>query len=716
VGEGILMFGRGPKARSVLQMEVAECGAACLVMVLSAHGRHIALEEARDRCGTSRDGVDAAALARAAESYGLAVKALRREPEALADVPLPAILHWSFNHFVVLVEISRTQFVILDPASGRRTIDAAEMNRCFTGLALAMEPGEAFKPGGERPSVAGALLEHLRGSWDAVGLVLLCGLAAIVPGLALSGAVATFADHVIGQNRIEWLLFVVAALATIALLQAGLGALREWTVTSLKTKIAVVVAARAFRHALFLPLSFFAQRHASELVSRLRIGSELGATVAGPLVQMPPNVVAAVGYLAVIFLCDPAIGALVAVVSLFNLLVLNRLSQRLVEANRLQHVMEGVAGGVATAGFASFEGFRLLGRQDLLARRWLAAEEAALDAEQRLGLLRTLAGLGPAAAALLVVTTVLCVGALRVMQGDLTLGSMLALQVLAGLCSVPIAAIASDYCQIQEAAGALMRLDDLQRHPRDSLVAVDVLAMPAVSNRRGLVIEEIGFAFGVSPEPLFNRVSLTLEPGTLTALTGASGAGKSTLAKIAAGLLMPDRGKVLLDGVPIVQWPRAQLRSRLMYVAQTSAVFTGTIAENVALWDKAIPQGDVVAALKLAGVDHIVAARAGGLAAALDHQAPCFSGGEVQRLALARALAQRPDVLILDETTSALDPLCEEEVIAGLRRTGAAVLIVTHRASAAARCDRVLHLAGNGNLIAIDRASRDDPAPVRMSA
>lgn len=709
------MLRRRRLIRPLLQMELAECGAACLAMVLAAHGRDIALEEARERCGTSRDGIDAAALARAAESYGLSVKPLRREPETLFDLPLPAILHWSFNHFVVLESVSRTTFTILDPAAGRRVVAADEMGRCFTGLALAMVPGESFVAGGHKASVVGALAARVRGSWDAVGIAFLCGLAGIVPGLVLSGAVATFADHVVGQGRNEWLAWVLAAVAAVALLQAALGALRQWTSASLKAKIGVVVAARAFHHTLFLPLSFFAQRHASEVVSRLRIGSELGATIAGPLAQIPVNIVEAIGYLAVVAIYDWLLGLVVAALSLVNLLVLNHLSRRLAEANRLQNVLEAKAGGIATAGFAAFETFRFAGRQDVLGRRWLAAEEAALAAEQRLGLARTLAGLGPAAAGLLLVATVLCVGALRVMQGDLTFGGMLALQVLAGLCAAPIAAIARDFCQVQEAAGALMRLDDLERHPRDGLMARDdAAAAPALRPARGLSLENVSFGFGAGAD-LIGGINLTLQPGTLTALTGASGVGKSTLARIAAGLLSPRHGAVCLDGVPLAAWPRAELRRRLLYVPQASALFSGTIAENVALWDEAIPLGDVAAALRLAGAAHLVANRAGGLTAELTHQAPNLSGGELQRLALARALVQRPAVLVLDETTSALDPLCEEEVVAGLRRTGAAVLIVTHRQGTAARCDRVLRLTGSGDMINVERGTtggmREDEAP-----
>lgn len=683
--------------RTVLQMEATECGAACLTMVLSAHGREIPLEDARERCGTSRDGVDAAALARAGESYGLRVKAVRREPDTLAELPLPAVLHWNFNHFVVLEAVHGDRFVLRDPAVGRRVVDRAEMDRSLTGLVLVMVPGPDFEAGGVRPRILPALLRQASGSWDAMGIVFLCGVVGIVPGLVLSGAIQTYSDYVVAEGRVEWLEVILAALVVTVLVQVALAGLREWIVAGLKSKIGVVIAARAFEHALFLPLTFFAQRNAGEVVSRLRIGSEIGGTVAGPLAQMLPNIVVALGYLAIIALYDLVLGAIVAAVALVNLVVLVRLSERLAEANRLQNVLEGTASGVATAGFMAFDAFRLLGREDLFARRWLAAEEAALDAEQRLGTIRTLVTLGPTAATLLISMCVLGVGAMRVMSGDLALGGLLALQVLAGLVAAPIAAIAAHYCALQEAAGAILRLEDLTNHPRDPLIRRDSDAASAtVRDGAGLCLERVRFGFGTGPD-LFADVTLDFAPGSLTAVTGVSGAGKSTLARIAAGLLAPRGGTVSLHGRTLADWPHAELRRKLQYVPQSSAVLTGTIRDNITMWDPSIDDAAINDALELAGAQDMVT-RAGGLAVRLSADRPGLSGGEIQRLALARALARRPSVLVLDETTSALDALMEEEVLDGLRRSGAAVLLVTHRIGSARRCDRVVHLDGRGGV------------------
>lgn len=686
------------RARTILQMEAAECGAACLAMVLSAHGREIALEDARERCGTSRDGVDAAALARAGESYGLKVKAVRREPEDLAELPLPAILHWNFNHFVVLEAVKGDRFVLLDPAVGRRTVTRAELGKALTGLVLVMVPGESFTTGGRRPMALPALLRQAAGSWDAMAIVFVCGVVGIIPGLVLAGAIQTYSDYVVAQGRRDWLIFILVALAATLLVQVALGALREWTVAALKSKIGVVVAARAFEHVLFLPLSFFAQRNAGEVVSRLRIGSEIGGTVAGPLAQMLPNIAVAGGYLAIIWLYDAVLGGIVTAIALANLVVLIRLSERLSEATRLQNVLEGAASGVATAGFMAFDAFRLLGREALFASRWLTAEEAALDAEQRLGRIRVAVNLGPAAAMLLISMCVLGAGAFRVMQGDLALGGLLALQVLAGLVAAPIAAIASHYCALQESAGALMRLDDLIDHAADPQINRGAVCPANTADAAAplLRFEALGFGFGTGAD-LFSGVDLAFSANELTAITGVSGAGKSTLARLAAGLVAPRAGRVLFEGRPLGDWPHESLRRRLQYVPQASAVMSGTIRDNITMWDETIAQDAIDAALELAGAQEMVA-HAGGLTAMLSADRPGLSGGEIQRLALARALARRPQVLVLDETTSALDALSEQRVLDGLRRSGAAVLLVSHRPGSIRRCDRVLHLDGAGGV------------------
>nr|WP_321446166.1 cysteine peptidase family C39 domain-containing protein [uncultured Cohaesibacter sp.] len=708
------MFGFGKSGtRVVLQMEAAECGAACLVMMLSTYGRDITLEEARERCGTSRDGVDAGSIARAAASYNMKVKAVSLEPETLDSVPLPAIMHWNFDHFVILEAVNGNKAVILDPATGRRTVSAEELDRSMTGLILAMVPADNFSAGGEPPKLIPTLLAQAKGSFDGLALVFAAGVLGIVPGLILSGAVQTFADYVIGEQRQSWLYFIVLALIATIGVQAILRGLQEWTVCSLKSKIGVAIAARALEHALYLPLSFFSQRNPGEIVSRLKIGSEIGSLIAGPLAQIFPNILVAAGYLAIIFLYDGFLGSMVTAIALGNLAALIWLSKRLADANRYQNVVDGRANGIATAGFMAFGSFRLMGREDLFASKWLSAEEASLDAEQRLGMLRTLATLGPSVTTTLISILVLSVGAYRAIEGQLDLSALLALQVLAGLVAAPVSAIAADYCSLQEAAGSLLRLGDLMQHPVDPLLKNRFAKLPAAFRMEAdsetntetaapgvdtgiLCLEGMSFGYGSLPD-LFTDISYRFEPGMISGVVGRSGVGKSTFARICAGMQAPREGKVLFGGRDLCHWRHEALRQQLLYVPQSGAIFTGSVRDNLTMWDKRIDDDRIEEALDKVGMRDAVH-YSGGLDRMISSQQPSFSGGEIQRLALARALVRKPRFLVLDEVTSALDALSEKHILQTLRASQASVLIVTHRIGTINRCDLQLTLDGKSGL------------------
>ena len=688
----------------ILQMEAAECGAACLAMVLGFHGKHVALEVLRERCDTSRDGLNAAQIKKAAESFGLEVKPLRCEPEDLDRLSMPMIVHWNFDHFVVLEKVAKNRFHLVDPAIGRRTVDRRTFGRSFTGVVLIFEPGARFERSGRPPSVLRTLVEEARRSPDAMVSAGLAGIAAILPGIALSGAIGLFVDHVVGNGQTEWGLPLILGLVCLMAIQALLAILSGRIGAALRAKIAVHIAARGFWHALFLPLGFFQQRNAGDLVARLRLGADVGGAVAGPLANVVPNIVEIAVYLAVLVLFNPWISLTAATVAAVNCGALFLLSFRIEEANRAQQVVEGNAAGIATAGFAALSAYRLHGREDLLKARLIAAEDRALDAEQRMGWLTSLAGLGPLASGLVLNAAALMICSWLVMEGELSLGGLVSVQTLVGLLASPVAALAADLTSLQHAAGALMRVGDLLDNPTEAGLAPERIRQcpPAIEGRLSLRGVGHDFAGGAN---LFEGIDLEVAPGEMVALTGASGSGKSTLARIAAGLVPVARGSVLLDGIPIGDWPCDVLRSTLQYVPQSSAVFTGTIEQNVSVWDETIDGRTAAEAVATVGLESRFAQSAAGLSTRVASASVALSGGEIQRLVLARAIARRPRLLILDETTSALDTISEKAVIALLRRTGTAVLIVTHRAGTAARCDRTYMLQG-GRLV--PQVSKDD--------
>ena len=681
-----------PRTPLVLQMEAAECGAACLAMVLGARERWVTLEEARERCATTRDGLNAADLVAAAESYGLVADAYSVEIEALATLPMPQVLHWNFDHFVVLESVRGSRFTLLDPALGRRVVDLKEMDQAFTGLTLTFTPGEDFTKGGSRPSVTATLLKEARRSTDAMLFVLVAGVLAIAPGLMLSGAIGVFIDRVMDGGQRDWIGYLLGAIAGAVALMGLLAWLQAWVIAALKTKIAATSALGGFWHGLHLPLSFFAQRSAGEVVSRLILGSEVGGSVSGPLAHLAPDVIKAVSFLAVLSLYDPWIAAAAAFVALLNFIVLRALAQRLVERNKEQQVAEGRAAAAATAGMAGLAAYRLLGRESLLLERWATAEEGAVEAAQKLGYLKAIVGIAPLASSALLSGVVLVVGAIQAMQGSLTLGGLVAAQILAGMISAPIAALASGFCQMQASAGSLMRLADLEAHPVAPAFSSEPRGEPASRHGHALVFEDVSFGYSAQ-QPLLASASFVLAPGELVAVTGASGCGKSTLARIAAGLIEPQSGRVHFGGVDLVRWPQDRLRAAMTYIGQAPASFTGSVIENITLWDSSLPEAEARELVPRVGLDPAMSRRSGGMSTPIAGGAANFSGGEMQRLMVARALARRPALVILDETTSALDPEAEEEILGVLRASGAAVLVVTHRPGTALRCDRVIHLA-----------------------
>jgi ABC-type bacteriocin/lantibiotic exporter with double-glycine peptidase domain len=686
-----------------LQMEATECGAASLAMVLAAHGRWITLEEARERCGTSRDGVDADGLMTAAESYGLAAIALKREPADLRELPMPQILHWCFNHFVVLERASKDTFTILDPAEGRRTLDAEEFGACFTGVTMAFEPDDGFEKGGRMPSVAMALIREALSSKDALIVAFVTGILGVVPGLALAGATSALMTHVLGARQSNWLVPLLAILVGITIAQAGTSLLSAWTVATWKIKIGAVSALRGFMHALTLPMAYYAQRSAGEIVSRIRIGSDLGSTIAGPLANLLPNIFLVLGYLIVLSFYDPIIMVAAIVTCCFNFVALSLITRRLSDRTREHQMAEGRASAVATSGMANLGTYSLMGRESLLLNRWAAAEDAAIATEQRLGMLRCFAGLAPILAGLILTSVVLVVCAVRAIEGSLSLGDLVATQMLASLLNKPIAALASGFCAIQESAGALMRLSDLESHKSAAAFDDRKRDVAPEGGEGRLVLSGIGFEHAPG-RPILSGVDLALERGRLVAVIGPSGAGKSTLARLMGGLIDPSAGTVTLDGMPLADWPQAQLRRKLVYVGQAPASFSGSLAENIHLWDTTVDGTAVANAVHRVGLGEAVMRRPGGLETKVVSGETGLSGGELQRLSLARALARNPSVLILDETTSALDPSSEETMMAMLRASGATVIIVTHRAGTACRCDEAI-LVGDGGIKA-----RGEPA------
>lgn len=686
---------------TVLQMEAVECGAACLAMVLGYHGRHAPLEEVRVKAGVTRDGSNAASMVAAARAYGLDAAAFRREPENLGDLSFPQILFWEFDHFVVLEGLSRGRYVINDPAVGRRILTPEEFSRAFTGVTLAFERTEAFRPEGRRPSVLGALIGELRGSQSAFFYLVALSVLLVIPGLAVPGFSRIFVDYYLVENYQSWLMPLLLGMAATAVARAVLLFVQGRLLLLLQTKLSLAASANFFWRVLRLPMQFFAQRDAAEIASRVRLANRMAGIVTGPLASGALGIISSVCYGAILILYDARLAAVAIALALGNLLLLRWVNTALADRSRRLQIAEGQAYAAGVQGLGMLDTYRASGGEHLLFQRWMAPELEALNAEQVLERRHRLVRLAPQLAESLMAVAILGFGALRVMEGSMTIGELIGFQMLAGMFSQPVTSLASLGAELQQAAGTMLRLDDLRHYPLAPAFEMGAPSGPTDDGRPtalphpGVVrrIEVDGLRFGYSPDkPLFDGISLNIEPGAQIALVGGSGSGKSTLGKILLGLIEPWSGEVRYDGVPLTRLPPDARRGLVGYVEQAPSLFSASIRDNIALWDSVVEDRDVVEAAHAALIHEVIAARPAGYAMRLTG-AGGFSGGEIQRIALARAMLGQPSVVLLDEGTSALDSLTEQQILSNLRQMGLTCILITHRTSAIRYCDEIIVLS-----------------------
>lgn len=682
---------RPVRVPTVLQMEATECGAACLAMVLAHHGRWETLETLRAACGVSRDGAKASNVLRAARRFGLAAKGFRKEPDGLLDLPVPSILHWNFNHFVVFRGIAGDRVHITDPASGPREIARQELEEAFTGVVLALEPAEDFVPGGTPPRPFAQLAALLAGSRPALVLVAAFSLFLVLPGIVVPGLTSQFVDRVLVEQMETWVAPLVIGLGLAAVVQAGVTALQQHYLLRLESKLAVTLASRYLARLMALPMQFFTQRHAGELAGRVAAADRVATLLSGELATNLFNLLSLVFYLGVIALFDPVMAVAAVVLAAVNLAALTSAGRRRDDLNRRMLGQQGKLLSATVGSIHNIETLKATGAETDAFAVWSGHQAGLLTTRQDMGLHSALLAAVPALTMALAPVVVLGIGGWRVMDGVLTIGALVALQSLFQAAMAPLAGLTQLGTRLQLVKGDLARLADVLNAappPEPPPLPPEAAGLP-----RGR-IELHGVTFGYAPldRPLIEGVSLVLEPGKRIALVGGSGSGKSTIGRLVCGLMAPWAGEILLDGVPVGRLPASRFAATVAHVDQDIMLFEGTVRENLTLWAPDVPDEVLTRALKDAEIHADIAARPGGYDSAVREGGLNFSGGQRQRLELARALGNDPAVLVLDEATSALDPATELAIDSNLRRRGCACLIVAHRLSTIRDADEIVVL------------------------
>lgn len=678
---------------TVLQIEAVECGAAALGIVLAHYKRYVPLEELRVACGVSRDGSKASNVLRAARTYGLIAKGLKKDVDALRSLRYPAILFWNFNHFLVLEGFRGGKVYLNDPDSGPRVVTEQEFDESYTGVVLTFEPGPDFQPGGQAPRLVPALARRLTGSETALMYVVLVGLALVVPGLAAPLFVKVFVDQYLVAGLHSWLVPIILGLALTAFLQGALTWIQQRYLLRIQTRLAVGASSRFFWHVLRLPVEFFAQRFAGEIGSRVQINDQVAQLLSGQLASTALGFVQIIFYVIVMAFFSPLLTVIAVGMSLVNAAALRYVSRKRIDGSRQYQLESGRLLGISMTGIQIIETLKATGTESDFFGKWAGRQSKSLNVRQGLAMYSNYLDAVPPLLSALSTVAVLAIGAVRVMDGVLTAGSLVAFQMLMGNFSGPVNQLVTLGSTLQTVEGGMNRLDDVLGAKADArATGLDDEGLDTVGAKLdgSVELKEVSFGFSPLDPPLVEGLDLTLKPGDRVAIVGSSGCGKSTVAKLVSGLYQPWSGEIRLQGMARDTVPRSVLVNSVAVVDQDISMFEGTVRDNITLWDETIDDVVLVRAAKDACIHEDIVARPGGYDSTVSEGGANFSGGQRQRLEIARALVTEPTVLIMDEATSALDPVVEREIDANIRRRGCTCIIVAHRLSTIRDCDRIL--------------------------
>jgi len=683
---------RRVRTPTVLQLEAAECGAASLAMVLAYHGRIEPLATLRRECGISRDGSKASNILKAARRYGMVAKGYSKQISALKNVAAPFIVFWNFDHFVVVEGFAKNGVYINDPASGHRTVTLEEFERSFTGVTLTFEPGPDFKRGGQRPSVTKSIVSRLVGAFAALSFCFLAGFLLVLPGLAMAGFYQVYLDAILLEQRVDWLRPLILGMLLVLLTHMTLRALQLRFLRRLKIALSIRLASGFMWHLLQLPALFYAQRFAGEIATRSRLNDKLAAILSGRLTQTAIDVVMMMFYAGIMFYYDAVLTAVAICVSVVNAVVLIWMSRRRVEANMRVLQEYGKSQGTALAGLQSMETIKSTGLESQFFGQWSGYYAKTTNARQALDLSNQVLGTLPALLTSVATVLVLIVGGYRIINAHLSIGMLVAFQSLLASFLAPINNLVNLGGLFQELQGDLQRVDDVLAHTTESSGEEQEPSSTYDSVRLNGYVELRGITFGYSPlePPLIEDFNMCVRPGERVALVGASGSGKTTLLKLVSGELTPWNGEVLFDDILMDRLSRDVLVNSFSIVSQEVFLFGGKVRDNLTLWDATVPDEYLHRACQDAAIHDAVLELPGGYDGELLEGGENLSGGQAQRLEIARALVNNPSILILDEATSALDAETERVIHQRLRSRGCACIVVSHRLSTIRDCDEIL--------------------------
>ena len=682
------------KVPTILQMEATECGAAALSMILAHYKLWLPLEKIRQECGVNRDGSKASCVIRAARNRNCKANGYRWNADRLKELmEFPLIIHWEFNHFVVLEGIKGDTVYLNDPAMGRRTVKWADFRTSYTGVALHITPNDNFKPEGHRYNIFRAVAEKLaQDKWAALFIILL-NLGMIIPGLASPVFSQIFLDDILSKKHTDWMFNFCLAMTVAWIISGVMSWLQAVILTRWQKKLTLADSSSFFWHLLRLPMSFFNQRFAGEVASRVGFNESIAGVLSGPAATAILNFFVAIFYLLLLLQYNVTLTLIGIFFSAIDFVVFFALRRHLTDLNMKIQQDAGKEYGTMMNGLMMIETIKANGNEADFFAKWAGYRAKVLKGSQDVALWSMTATIIPTLLGGINGALIMTIGGFSIMEGVLTAGMFTAFQSLMGSFQAPVSALLGLGSTLQSTEMQMQRLDDVRRYEIDDLNCVERDVHSDIQRLNGeLELRDIDFGYSPLEKPLIHNFSLHIEPGHWVAVVGASGSGKSTVAKVVTGIYEQWAGEVFFDGIKRRELPREVIVNSISAVDQDVFQITGTVAQNLSLFDDSVRRADIIQAAKDACIHDDIMQLDHGYDSKVSEGGFNFSGGQRQRLEIARALANNPSLLILDEATSALDPLTEQTVLENIRRRGCSCLIVAHRLSTIRDCDEIIVL------------------------
>ena len=683
------------KVPVVMQMEALECGAASLAMVMAYYDKWVPLEQVRLDCGVSRDGSNAKNVLIAARSYGFEAQGYRCEIDSLKDsMQYPCIIHWNFNHFVVLDGFQGNYAWINDPARGEVKVPMEEFGRAFTGICLQIKPGPDFEPGGKPKSTLAFARNRLRGAGAAVAFVLFSTVIGYLFGIINPLFSRFFMDRLLtGENR-ELLMPFLVLLA----LMGGAQVITSWVQAvynmKLNGKMAIVGSSDFMWKILRMPMEFFSQRMGGDILQRQGTNASIASTLVNTLTPLALNTIMMVFYLVVMVRYSVLLSILGILTISLNLLVSRIISAKRVNVTRVQMRDAGKLASATVSGIQMVETIKASGAENGYFQKWAGYQASVNTQNVKYAKINQYLGMIPTLLSAIADASVLIVGVWLTMYGNFTLGMIMTFQQFLTSFMSPAMTLISAGQTIQEMRTQMERVEDVMQYPVDPNFSDHPLDDNAdYSKLSGSVeLKHVTFGYSRLGKPLIQDFSMSMKPGSRVAFVGSSGCGKSTLSKLISGLYQPWSGEILFDGKPISEIDRSVFTGSVAVVDQDIVLFEDTIANNIKMWDESIEDFEMILAARDAQIYDDIMAREGGFYGKLTEGGKDLSGGQRQRIEIARVLAQEPSIIIMDEATSALDAKTEYELVKAVKDRGITCIVIAHRLSTIRDCDEIIVL------------------------